>query len=385
MMSQKSKQELAEVLRPRYQKAGRSEKSRILDEFVATTGYHRKYAIQVLKHWPRRRARRPRQATAKYQAVVGVLEQVWQVADQICGKRLVAVLPALIEALEHHGELRLDGQTRALLLSLSPATADRLLRPVRQRLGRRRGLSTTKPGTLLKQAIPVRTFADWDDARPGFTEIDLVAHCGNSAHGEFVHSLDIVDITTRWSEQVALPNRGQAAVTAALETARQRLPFPLLGVDSDNGGEFINANLLRYCEQHQLTFTRSRPYRKNDQAHVEQKNWTAVRQIVGYDRYEGQSACEALNALYATRHLYHNCFQPVMVLVSKERDGAKVTKRYDVSKTPYQRVLEAPDVGEADKTRLRQLYATLNPAALLRQIRTQQAVVWKLALKAETE
>jgi hypothetical protein len=160
---------------------------------------------------------------------------------------------------------------------------------------------------LRKQAIPVRTFADWDDARPGFTEIDLVAHCGDSAHGEFVHSLDLVDITTRWSEQVALPNRSQAAVTAALETARQRLPFPLLGVDSDNGGEFINANLLRYCEQHQLTFTRSRPYRKNDQAHVEQKNWTAVRQIVGYDRYEGQPACEALNALYATRRLYHNC------------------------------------------------------------------------------
>ena len=314
-----------------------------------------------------------------------MLEQVWQVADHICGKRLVAALPALLAALEQHGELHLDGQPRALLLRLSPATADRLLRPVRQRLGRRRGLSTTKPGTLRQQAIPVRTFADWADARPGFTEIDLVAHCGDSAHGEYVHSLDLVDITTRWREQVALPNRSQAAVTAALETARQRLPFPLVGVDSDNGSEFINANLLRYCEQHQLTFTRSRPYRKNDQAHVEQKNWTAVRQIVGYDRYEGQPACEALNALYATRRLYHNCFQPVMVLVSKERDGAKVTKRYDVPKTPYQRVLEAPDVSEADKTRLRQLYATLNPAALLRQIHAQQAAVWKLALKTETE
>ena len=322
---------------------------------------------------------------AKYQAVVGALEQLWQIANHICGKRLVAGLPALIEALEQHGELRLERRGRELLLALSPATADRLLRPARQRLGRRRGRSTTKPGTLLKQAIPVRTFADWDDARPGFTEIDLVAQGGDSAHGEFVHSLDIVDIPTRWSEQVALPNRGQAAVTAALETARQRLPFPLLGVDSDNGAEFINATLLRYCEQHQLTFTRSRPYRKNDQAHVEQKNWTAVRQVVGYDRYEGQPACAALNQLYATLHFYNNFFQPVMVLVSKEREGAKVTKRYDIPKTPYQRALDAPDVAEADKTPLRQLYATLNPAALLRQIRTQQAAVWKLALKTETE
>ncbi|MCX6028346.1 MAG: transposase family protein [Chloroflexi bacterium] len=384
MMSQKSKQELAEALRPRYQQAGRAEKCRMLDEFVAATGYHRKYASHLLKHWPRRRTRQRRRSTAKYQVVVGALEQLWQVADQICGKRLVAALPALVTALERHGELRLDQPTRELLLQISPATADRLLRPLRRRLGHRQGLSTTKPGTLLKQAIRVRTFADWDDARPGFTEIDLVAHGGDSAQGEFVHSLDIVDITTRWSEQVALPNRSQAAVTAALDTARQRLPFPLLGVDSDNGGEFINANLLRYCEQHQLTFTRSRPYRKNDQAHVEQKNWTAVRQIVGYDRYEGQPACDALNALYTTRHLYHNFFQPVMVLVSKKRDGAKVTKRYDAPQTPYQRVLAAPDVTEADKARLRQLYATLNPAALLRQIRTQQAAVWKLALKAET-
>jgi IS30 family transposase len=385
MMSQKSKQELAEVLRPRYQKAGRAEKSRILDEFVAATGYHRKYAIHVLKHWPRRQVRPPRRVAAKYQAVVGALEQLWQVADHICGKRLVAALPALVDALERHGELRLERQARELLLTISPATADRLLQPARRRLGRRQGISTTKPGTWLKQAIPVRTFADWDDARPGFTEIDLVAHCGDSAHGEYVHSLDLVDSTTRWSEQVALPNRSQAAVTAALETARQRLPFPLLGVDSDNGAEFINANLQRYCEQHQLTFTRSRPYRKNDQAHVEQKNWTAVRQIVGYDRSEGQPACDALNALYTTRHLYHNFFQPVMVLVSKERQGAKVTKRYDAPKTLYQRVLAAPDVTEADKARLRQLYTTLNPAALLRHIRTQQVVVWKLALRADTE
>jgi hypothetical protein len=385
MMSPKSNQELAETLRPRYQQAGRSEKQRILDEFVATTGYHRKYAIQVLKHWSRRRVRQRRRTVAPYAAIIGPLEQLRAVADHICGKRLVAALPALLETLERHDELRLERPTRELLLRISPATADRLLQPARRRLGCRYGLSTTKPGTLLKQAIRVRTFADWDDARPGFTEIDLVAHGGDSAHGEFVQSLDLVDITTRWSEQVALPNRSQTAVTVALDTARQRLPFPLLGVDSDNGGEFINANLLRYCEQHQLTFTRARPYRKNDQAHVEQKNWPAVRQIVGYDRYAGQPACDALNALYATRHLYHNFFQPVMVLVRKTREGAKVTKQYDAPQTPYQRVLAHPEVTEADKTRLRQVFATLNPAALLRHIRTQQAAVWKLACKTATE
>ena len=386
MMSQKSKQELADALRPRYQRAAWAEKGRILDEFVATTGYHRKYAIQLLKHWPRpsgpRRRRSQRQYTA---AVVIALEQVWRVANGICGKRLVAALPALVEALERHGELHLDRETRRLLLELSPATADRLLRPARQQLGCRRGVSTTKPGTLLKQAIPVRTFAQWDDLRPGFTEVDLVAHCGASAHGEYVHSLDMVDIATRWSEQVALPNRSQTAVTAAVETARQRLPFPLRGLDSDNGAEFINATLYRYCAQHQITFTRARPYRKNDQAHVEQKNWTTVRQVVGYDRYEGQPACDALNRLYETLHLYTNFFQPVMVLVSKERHGAQVKKCYDAPKTPYQRVLDSADVTEADKERLRQLYSTLNPAALLRQIQAQQKAVWQLALRPETE
>jgi hypothetical protein len=386
MMSQKSKQELAAALRLRYQKAGRAEKGRILDEFVATTGYHRKYAIQVLKHWPRRSGRRRRPGQRKYTAAVVVaLEQVWRVANWICGKRLVAALPALVEALERHGELILDRQTRRLLLQISPAPADRLLRPARQRMGRRRGLSTTQPGTLLKQAIPVRTFAEWDDAQPGFVEVDRVAHGGNSAHGEYVHSLDLVDITTRWSERVAIPNRSQVAVTAAVDTAQPRLPFPLRGLDSDNGAEFINAHLLRDCEQRDVTFTRARPYRKNDQAPVEQKNWTGIRQAVGYARYAGQAACDALNQLYATMHLYDNFFQPVMVLVGKERNGAKVKKHYDEPKTPYQRILDSPEVSEEDKQRLRQLYPTLNPAALLRQIQAQQEAVWKLAFKPETE
>jgi len=379
MMSQTSKRELLTELRPRYRRAGRPEKQRILNELVATTGYHRKHAIQLLNHLPRRPSGRRRAAKPKYGGqVIAALEQCWQAANGICGKRLVAVLPEYVAALERHGELLLDGETRRLLLSLSAATADRRLKRARQR-SRPHGLSATKPGTLLKQAIPVRTFADWDDAQPGFTEVDLVAHCGDSTRGEYLNSLNLIDVKTRWSEFVPLINKSQATVTAAVEECRQRLPYPLLGLDSDNGGEFINATLKRYCEAHKITFTRCRPYKKNDQAYIEQKNWTAIRQTVGYDRYEGQAPCDRLSALYEPLRLYINFFQPVMVLVSKERHGAKVKRRYDQAKTPYQRVLDAPEVDDEVKQRLRQQYATLNPAALLRQIQTHQEALWKLA------
>lgn len=383
MMSQTSKRELLAELRPRYRRAGRSEKQRILDELVATTGYHRKYAIQVLNQLPHeRRRRRPVKPTYDGR-VVAALEQCWRAANGICGKRLVPVLPEYVAALERHGELVLDAETRRLLLQMSPATADRLLKRARER-SRPHGLSTTKPGTLLKHSIPVRTFAQWDDAQPGFMEADLVAHCGDTTAGEYLNSLNLVDVKTRWTECVPLLNKGQAAVTAAIEQARQRLPYALRGLDSDNGGEFINPTLKRYCEQHQITFTRSRPYRKNDQAYVEQKNWTAIRQVVGYDRLAGERACAALEAVYQPLRLYINFFQPVMVLRSKERDGAKVKRRYDQAKTPYQRVLEAPEVPDDVKDNLRRQYATLNPAALLRQIEIQLELLWSLAHKPAT-
>lgn len=379
MMSQNSRRELLRVVRPRYTLGNRTTKQQILDEFVAATGYHRKYAIQVLNH-PRPRGtvtRRPRQS--KYTGRVrAALEQVWRVANCICGKRLVAVLPQYVEALERYGELALDAETRALLLTLSAATADRLLARVRAET-KPHGLSTTKPGTLLKTAIPVRTFAEWDDAQPGFMEVDLVAHCGVTTAGEYLHSLDMIDVKTRWVELAALRNRSQATVTAAIRDCQLRLPYPLRGLDSDNGAEFINHELKRLCEQEHITFTRCRPYKKNDQAYVEQKNWTAVRQMVGYDRYEGEPAWLALQALYHVLRLYLNFFQPVMVLVEKQRLGAKVIKRYDVPKTPYQRSLEAPEIDPAVKERLRQLYDSLNPAELQRQIQRRQAVLWRWA------
>ncbi len=207
-----------------------------------------------------------------------------------------------------------------------------------------------------------------------------MAHCGDSTRGEYLNSLDMVDVKTRWVELAGLRNRSQATVSAAIAECRSRLPYPLLGLDSDNGSEFINDNLKRYCEKAGITFTRCRPYKKNDPAYVEQKNWTAVRQNVGYDRYEGQAAYEALNALYVSLRLYINFFQPVMVLVEKTRDGTKVKKRYDKAQTPYQRILDSPDMAEDVKTQLRQQYATLNPLVLLRQIHARQEALWKLAI-----
>jgi hypothetical protein len=379
MMRPTSKRELLRAIRPRYTLGKRTAKQQILDEFVAATGYHRKYAIHLLNHPPKPSAPKRRPRRSKYTGRVrAALEKVWRVANCICGKRLVAVLPQYVEALERHGELALDAETRGLLLSLSAATADRLLARARAET-KPHGLSTTKPGTLLKAAIPVRTFAEWDDAQPGFMEVDWVAHCGMSTAGEYLNSLDMIDVKTRWVELAALRNRSQATVTAAIRACQMRLPDPLLGLDSDNGSEFINHDLKRHCEQEHITFTRCRPYKKNDQAYVEQKNWTAVRQVVGYERYEGARACAALHALYQPLRLYLNFFQPVMVLVEKQRLGAKLIKRYDVPKTPYQRILEAPEIDPARKARRRQLYDTLNPAELLRQIHRRQAALWQLA------
>jgi len=384
MMSLASRRELLEVVAPRYRTAHGQERSRILEEFVASTGYHRKYALRLLNHpLSKAPARKHRQRVRHYPlAVQQALISCWHVANGICSKRLVPYLPELVAVLERQGELRLNGETKHLLLALSPATADRLLRVERQR-SRPHGLGTTKPGTLLKASIHIRIFADWDDVRPGFAEVDLVAHCGDSTQGEYVHSLTLTDVATGWTECMALRNRGQQVVFAAIVRARALLPFPLVGIDSDNGGEFINAHLLRYCQNEQLTFTRSRPYKKNDQAYVEQKNWSIVRHLVGYGRYEGAEACEALERLYDVVRLYINFFQPSMKLVSKERVGSKLKKRYDAAKTPYQRVLDSPQVTDEVKATLRQQYLTLNPVALLRQLHRAQAVLWQLAVGME--
>ncbi len=377
-MTNQGKRELLKAVRPRYLKASKAQKSRILDEFVAATGYHRKYAIHRLLHGPPKRSKTKRGRRLTYGPdVVAALAQVWEVSGHLCGKRLYPFLPDLVEALERHSELHLAPETRDKLLQMSASTIDRRLKRARAGLGAR-GRTTTRPGTLLKHSVPVRTFADWNEQRPGFLEMDLVAHGGDSAAGEFLHTLCAVDIETRWTEPLALPNKGQKATFEGIQTLRQRLPFPMLGIDSDSGSEFINHHLVRYCREEHITFTRSRPYKKNDQAHVEQRNWTVVRQIIGYARYESPEALKLLASIYEDLRLFVNFFQPVMKLASKTRVGSKVRKTYETAQTPYQRVLASHDVEQADKDRLSDLYLTLNPAELKRRIDSGLSELWRI-------
>src|SRR5215208_7579490 len=315
---QQSKHELATALHGRYRAADRGGKGRILDEFVAATGYGRKRAIRLLRHGPPPprggHGGRPRHYSA---VVVGALRVAAEVSGWLCGKRLAPFLAELVPALEAEELLRLSEADRAALVAMSPATVDRQLAPFRRQL-RPPGWGTTKPGTLLKQQIPVHTYTPWEDERPGFLEIDPVAHCGATTAAHYLNTLVATDVATGWTECEAIWGKGQAAVVEALEQIRDRLPFPLLGLDSDNGGELLNAPLLRWCTNQRLTFTRSRPYWKNDQAHVEQKNWSVVRKLIGYDRYESREALAALRAVSEPLRLWANHWQPALKLVGKE-------------------------------------------------------------------
>ena len=369
----------------RYCRAGKKQKSQMLDEFVALTGYNRWYAVGLLQGKPSLapKARTPRRRGRTYDAaVVAELKRIWMIMDCICGKRLVAVLPELVAILERHGELQLTAAIRGKLLTISAATIDRVLAEARQRL-RLRGRSRTKPGTLLRQQIPIRTFTEWDQSQPGFVEIDLVGHEGGVAAGEYCYTLDVTDVASGWTETQAIPNRAQGHVFDALRQVRQRLPFPLKGIDSDNGSEFINDQLLRYAQEQHLTFTRGRAWKKNDGCFVEQKNYSVVRRAVGYARYHGPRALSLLNELYAQLRLHTNFFQPVMKLRRKERHGAKVRKTYDRPATPYQRLLASPAVACTVKRRLRAQYADLNPAALRRNILQLQHRLLNLSLRLQ--
>jgi len=381
MMSLKSKRELLEVLRPRYLKANKAEKKKMLDEFTSVTGYHRKHAIRVLKNKVQvqnRHKRKPKTYRTVYHGeVVQALEQIWEICGHICSKRLQPFLPEAIRVLERCKEIELSKDTKELLLKISSASIDRCLRPVRIRSPH--GLSTTKPGSLLKNLIPLHTLTEWDKEQVGFMEIDLVAHCGNTTEGQFLNTLTCTDISTGWTDVTALSHRSQEAVSKAIHLMRQRLPFPLLGIDSDNGSEFINDLLYRYCLDEKVTFTRSRPYQKNDQAHVEQKNWSVVRHTVGYDRWETQQELALLESVYDDLRRYINFFQPSFKLIAKERIGNRTIKRYDIAKTPYQRILECKNISLEAKAHLMNLYIQLNPAELRRRIDHKIAVLWKIS------
>jgi hypothetical protein len=381
--------------RERYGRASKKGKGRMLDWFCGLTGYNRCYAARVLRdrgEGTRRRREKKSEGAgrrSKYgPEVLGPLKRVWAIADGMCGKRLVAIMPETIRKLEQFGEIRLGKDVRALLLQMSASTTDRLLAGERRKM-QLKGRSGTKPGSLLKGQIPVRTFSEWNEGAPGFFEVDLVAHEGGNAKGEYIQTLDMVDVFSGWTETRAVKNKAQVWVFEALREVRERLPFPMLGLDSDNGAEFINDELTRYCRQNSITFTRSRPYRKNDSCHVEQKNWHVVRRTVGYHRYETKEQLLTLNQLYQVLRLYTNFFQPNMKLVEKTRQGAKVSKKYDKPQTPFQRLLAFPSLSTEGKYRLAELYETLNPAQLQRDISSLQetlsALVQKQARKPKKE
>jgi len=312
------------------------------------------------------------------------LKEIWKICDYICSKRLAPFLKEIIPVLEKWEEIKLDVKVREKLFKISAATIDRLLAESRKRY-RIKGRSTTRPGTLLKKSIPIRTFADWDEARPGFFEVDLVSHDGGTTKGDFNQSLNFTDIATGWEEMIAIKNKAQVWVFKEIKEIEERLPFSILGIDSDNGAEFINAQLPRYCEQNQITFTRSRPYRKNDSCFVEQKNYSVIRRAVGYGRYDTMEELSLLNELYGYLRLYVNFFQPLRKLIKKEKIGSKIIKRYDEAKTPYRRVLASPNIKKEEiKMKLKNKYDMLNPAELKRKITKLQNRLLKLnALKQE--
>jgi hypothetical protein len=379
-MSFRSKRELLAQVAPRYQLAGHTQKSVILDEFVAATGYARKYAIHLLTQPPMpapAQIRRPR-APQYGSAVQAALETAWSAANCIGTKRLVPFLPKLVAALERHGHLTLTDDVRTQLLAMSRATADRLLQRARA-AGQPRGVSTTKAGSLLKRQIPVRTFADWDDAAPGFFEADLVAHCGPRPDGAFLATLVLTDVATGWVECQALLYRSQDQVLQALKRARQLIPFPLLGFDTDNGAEFINTELVDYCAAEQITFTRGRAYQKNDQCFVEQKNGAVVRQFVGYDRFVGEAAYRQLVELYRALRLYVNFFQPSLKLKEKRRADHTVQRIYESAQTPFERLSLAAILTADRQAQLDGIFATLDPVRLLAQIGQLQDAFWQHA------
>lgn len=373
-----TRDELVAAIADRYRSSGRLEKGLILNEFVAVTKMHRKHAQRLLRAGKQGRRDRSRPHRRIYNdAVREALILIWEASDRICGKRLKCLIPGLIEAMERHGHLQLADEVRARLLSMSAATIDRALREVREKAGgrhRRRAMPSA-----LRRSVPVRTFSDWQNPPPGFFEADLVAHSGPRANGSFIQTLVLTDIATGWTECVPLLVREQNLLTEVLSHMRARLPFAILGVDTDNDSVFMNETVKDYCEANGIAFTRCRPYRKNDQAWVEQKNGAIVRRIVGYRRFEGLAAANELSQLYVSVRLFVNFFQPSFKLAEKRRTGAHVHKRYHKPATPYQRLLDDPRTSAEVHRHVKDLYASLDPVRLLQDIRVRQRKLVEIA------
>jgi len=379
-MSPGAKMECVESIYLRYKRASRKEKTSILTEFCATCGYHRKHAIRLLKNFKRftKPKSKKRGAPSVYNkpSITEPLKRIWLAANLPCSKRLKVIISLWMPGYaKEYGALDLD--VIKALYRISPPTIDRILKPLRAKY-RLKGRCTTKPGTLLRKQIPIKT-NQWDESRPGFVEADTVAHCGESTEGDYVNTVDLVDIATGWSEQRAVWGKGEIGVLAALKDIESSIPFPVLGFDADNGSEFINHHLMRHFAERikPVQFTRSRPYHKDDNAHVEQKNWTHVRQWFGYHRLDKRKIVDMMNELYRSEwRLYHNFFQPSTKLIEKKVIASKVFKRYDKPKTPYERVLESKDVDPSIKRALKEQFENLNPFQLKKGIEAKMKKIF---------
>ncbi len=384
-MSPRSRKEYLQTIHRRYKNASRKEKSSILDEFCSNCGYHRKHAIRLLHQFKQFTKPRPKKKGKKpvyhKETILKPLKRIWLTANLPCSKRLKVMLPLWMPGyIQTYGEI--PQEVVEALLAVSPATIDRLLKPTRIQLNKR-GRSTTKPGTLLKKQIPINT-NQWDESRPGFLEADTVAHCGDALMGMFAYTIDFVDIATGWTEQRAVWGKGETGVLEQIKDVESALPFPLLGFDSDNGSEFLNHHLLRHFTERKqpVKFTRSRPYHKDDNAHIEQKNWTHVRQWLGYQRLDQPDVIALLNELYTKEwRLFHNCFCPSVKLLSKQRIASKTIKRYDPPKTPYQRVIQSPNVSETIKRKLNEQALHLNPFQLRKEMEKKLKKIFNLCSK----
>jgi len=380
-MGKQERRAYLDAIRARYRRAKKAGKTAILNEFCAVCGYHRKYALRLLGAPFRRAKKQPSKPgpTSRYDTpeLIEALRTIWLASDQLCSRRLKAALPLWTP----HYAISfqpLSDETLALLNSISAATIDRLLKPIRAKVGRR-GLSGTKPGTLLKKQIPIQTGV-WDVTQPGFMEADTVAHCGDSLAGNFVWSLTMTDLCTGWTECRATWNKGADGVMAQIKAIQKALPFPIRGFDCDNGSEFLNWHLLRYFESHKqpVQFTRSRPYHSNDNAHVEQKNWSHVRQLFGYDRFADPGLVKLMNDLYANEFsLFTNFFCPTVKLVSKARDGSKWVRKHSKPITPAQRLIDHPTVSPEQKIKLDELRKTINPFVLQKRIQGKLKAIFK--------
>lgn len=380
-MSPRSKREYLVAIIKRYRAASRTGKTVILNEFCATCGYHRKHALRLLRTFrrfsqtmPAKRGRRP---VYDAQAILIPLKRIWIAANLPCSTRLKEIIPEWLRGYRKtYGPL--SQETAAALLRISASSIDRILKPVRAKYANH-GRATTKPGTLLRKHIPVKT-NQWDESRPGFLEADTVAHCGSSTEGMYANTIDCVDIATGWTEQRAVWGKNSQDVINQIKDIERSLPFPILGFDSDNGSEFLNHHLLRYLTDRTrpVQFTRSRAYKKDDNAHIEQKNWTHVRQWLGYDRLDDPNAVPLMNALYTSEWwLFLNFFCPSVKLIEKKRIASKTVKRYDKPKTPYRRVLESPLVPEEVKCKLKEQYETLNPFDLRKALEEKLKKIFK--------